>query len=68
MPLNKVVTTYSLPLQTVRKGDIQEHLTNPDTMSTLVSDTLVSRAEPTLRMDRHHTNANIRILEHIRVN
>ena len=46
MPLNKVVTTYSLPLQTVRKGDIQEHFTNPDTMSTLVSDTIVSRAEP----------------------
>ena len=46
MPLNKVVTTYSLPLQTMEKVDIQQHLTSLDTMSTLVTDTLVSRAEP----------------------
>jgi len=46
MALNKAVTTYKLPLQTVRKGDIEQYLTNPDTMSTLASDTLVSRGEP----------------------
>ena len=46
MTLNRAVTTYRLPLQTMGKGDIQTHLTNPDTMSTLASDTLVSRAEP----------------------
>ena len=45
MALNRAVTTCRLPLQTVRKGDIQQHLTNLDTMSTLASDTLVSRAE-----------------------
>ena len=43
---DRVVTTCRLPLQTVRKGDIQQHLTNLDTTSTLVIDTLVSRAEP----------------------
>ena len=41
-----VITTYKVPLQTVGKGDVQQHLSNPDTMSILVSDTLVSRAEP----------------------
>ena len=41
MALNRAVTTCRLPLQTMKKGDIQQHLTNPDTMSTLVSDTLV---------------------------
>lgn len=46
MALNRVVTTCRLPLQTVGKGDIQQHLTNPDTMSILVRDTLVSRVEP----------------------
>ena len=46
MALNRVVTTCRLSLQTMGKGDIQQHLTNPDTMSTLVSDTLVSRTEP----------------------
>ena len=46
MTLNRAVTTFRLPLQTVGKGDIQQHLTNPDIMSTLVSDTLVSRTEP----------------------
>ena len=46
--------------------DIQQLLANLDTMSTLVSDTLVSpRGAPTLRMDRHHTRANIRILEQL---
>ena len=39
-------TTCRLPLQTVRKVDIQQHLANLDTMSTLLSDTLVSRTEP----------------------
>ena len=39
-------TTCRLPLQTVPIFDIQQHLANLDTMSTLVSDTLVSRAEP----------------------
>ena len=59
MAQNRVVTTNMLPLQTVGKGDIQQLLTNPDTMSTLVSDTLVSRMEsPTLPMDRHHTITN----------
>ena len=46
MALNSAVTTCRLPLQTVGKGDIQQHLSNPDTMSTLVSDTQVSRVEP----------------------
>ena len=46
LALNRVVTSCRLHLQTVGKDDIQQHLTNPDTMSTLVSDTLVSRAEP----------------------
>ena len=46
MAQNKVVATCRLPLQTMRKSDVQQHLTNLDTMSTLVSDTLVSRAEP----------------------
>ena len=46
MTLNRAVTTYRLPLQTMGKGDIQTHLTNPDTMSTLASDTQVSRVEP----------------------
>ena len=59
MTLNRVVTTWRVPLQTVGKGDIQQHLTNPDTMSTLASDTLVSRGAPTLRMGRPHTRANI---------
>jgi len=48
MALNMAVTTCMLPLQTVGKGNIQQHLTNPGTMSTLVSDTLVYRAEPLL--------------------
>ena len=43
---DRAVTTYRLPLQTVGIVDIQQHLTNLDTMSTLVRDTLVSRAEP----------------------
>ena len=46
MAINRVVTTCRLPLQTVGKGDIQQHLYNPDTISTLASDTLVFRAEP----------------------
>ena len=46
MALNRAITTGRLPLQIVGKGDIQQHLTNPDTMSTLASDILVSRAEP----------------------
>ena len=46
MAINRIVTTCRLPLQTVGKGDIQQHLSNPDTISTLVSDTLVFRAEP----------------------
>jgi hypothetical protein len=40
------VITCRLPLQTVGIVDIQQLLANLDTMSTLVSDTLVSRAEP----------------------
>ena len=36
-----------LPLQIVGIVDIQQLLANLDTMSTLVSNTLVSRAEPT---------------------
>ena len=46
MALNRTVTTCRLPLQTVGKVDIQKYLANLDTMSTLVSDTLVSRVEP----------------------
>ena len=46
MALNRDVTTCWLSLQTVGKGDIQQDLTNLDTMSTLVSDTLVSRTVP----------------------
>ena len=46
MAQNRAVTTCMLPLQTVGKGDIQQHLINPDTTSTLISDTLVSHTEP----------------------
>ena len=43
---DRAVTTCRLPLQTVGVVDIQQLLANLDTMSTLVSDTLVSRKEP----------------------
>ena len=43
---DRAVTTCQLPLQTVGIVDIQQHLANLDTMSTLVRDTLVSHAEP----------------------
>ena len=43
---DRAVTTYWLPLQTVAIVDIQQHLANLDTMSTLVRDTLASREEP----------------------
>ena len=43
---DRAVTTYRLLLQTVGIVDIQQLLANLDTMSRLVSDTLVSRAEP----------------------
>jgi hypothetical protein len=43
---NRAVTTYGLPLQTVKKDDIRQHLTNLYTVSALTSDTLVSREEP----------------------
>ena len=43
---NRAVTNCRLPLQTVGIVDIQQLLANLDTMSTLVRDTLVSRAEP----------------------
>ena len=43
---DRTVTTCQLPLQTVGIVDIQQLLANLDTMSTLVSDTLVSRTEP----------------------
>ena len=46
MALNRPVTTCRLPLQTVGKGDIQQHLIIANTTSELTSDTLVSRAEP----------------------
>src|SRR6185312_742482 len=62
---DRAVTTCRLPLQTVGIVDIQQHLANLDTMSILVRDTLVSRGSPTLRMDRHHTRAIIRILEQL---
>ena len=44
--MDRAVTTCRLPLQTMRKGDIQQHFAKPDTTSALTSDTLVSRAEP----------------------
>ena len=43
---DRAVTIFRLPLQTVGIVDIQEHLANLDTMSTLVRDTLVSHVEP----------------------
>ena len=43
---DSAVTTCWLPLQTVGKDNTQQHLINPDTMSTLISDTLASRVEP----------------------
>ena len=46
MALNMIVTSCRLPLQTVGKGDIQQHLTNLDTMSTLAGNTLVPCTEP----------------------
>ena len=42
---DRAVTTCRLPLQTVGIVDNPQHLANLDTMSTLVSDTLVSRVE-----------------------
>ena len=46
LKLEKAATTSRLPLQTVGIVDIQQLLANLDTMSTLVRDTLVSRAKP----------------------
>ena len=46
MAQNRVVIICRLPLQTVGKGDIQQHLVSLDIIPTLTSDTLVSRAEP----------------------
>ena len=46
MAQNRAVTTCMLPLQTVGKGDIQQHLINSDTMPTLTRETLVSHTEP----------------------
>ena len=43
---NRAITTCTLPPQTVGKGDIQQHLINPDTMPTFIRDTLVYRVEP----------------------
>ena len=43
---DRAVTTCRLPLQTMGIVDIQQLLANLDTMSTLVSDTLVSRTDP----------------------
>ena len=43
---DRAVTTCRLPLQTVGIVDIQQHLANLDSMSTVVRGTLVSRAEP----------------------
>ena len=43
---DRAITTCWLPLQTLGIVDIQQHLANLDTMSTLVRDTLVSRTEP----------------------
>ena len=40
---DRAVTTCRLPLQTVGIVDIQQLLANLDTMSTLLTDTLVSR-------------------------
>ena len=45
MAQNRAVTTCRLPLQTVGKVDIQQHLFNPDTIPTLISDTLISHVE-----------------------
>ena len=44
--MDRAVTTCRLPLQTVGIVDNPQHLANLDTMSTLVSDTLVSRGSP----------------------
>ena len=43
---DRAVTTCRLPLQTMEKGDIQQHLINLNTPPILISDTLVSHAEP----------------------
>ena len=43
---DRAVITCRLPLQTMGIVDIQQHLANLDTISTLVRDTLVSRVEP----------------------
>ena len=43
---DRAVTTCRLPLQTMGIVDIQQLISNLDTMSILVSDTLVSRTEP----------------------
>ena len=42
---DRAVTICQLPPQTMRKGDIQQHLTNLHTTPAVVSDTLVSHAE-----------------------
>ena len=43
---NRAIITCWLPLQTMGKSYIQQNLIKPDTMSTLISDTLVSLPEP----------------------
>ena len=43
---DRAITICRLPLQTVGIVDMQQLLANLDTMSTLVSNTLASRAEP----------------------
>ena len=68
MAQNRTVTTYRLPLQTMGKCDIQQHLINPDTMSTLISDTLVSLTEPSpFEWTNIILEQNFRILEQIPV-
>ena len=57
---DRAVTTCRLPLQTMGIVDIQQLLANLDTSKGYSS---VLRGAPTLRMDRHHTRAIIRILE-----
>ena len=42
---NMTVIIYNLSLQTMGKGDILQNLINPNTMSTLISDTLVFHME-----------------------
>ena len=48
--MEMTITTYQLSLQTIGKGDIQQHLTSLNTTYILVSDTLVTQLGGTVAL------------------